>query len=119
MNRTCENRPLMVNGQPATGIGTHSESIIIYDLPEGYDTLVARGVVTRRGSVVFGVLVDHGEQKISDRSEVSVKFADVGISGAARVRDLWSRKDVGVFTNSFGRELPLHGAGLYRISPTP
>lgn len=119
VNRTCENRPLMVNGQPATGIGKHSESIIIYDLPEGYDTLVARGVVTRRGSVVFGVLVDHGEQKISDRSEVSVKFADVGISGAARVRDLWSRKDVGVFTNSFGRELPLHGAGLYRISPTP
>jgi hypothetical protein len=119
VNRTCENRQLTVNGQQVTGIGTHSESSIIYDLPEGYDTFSVRGVVTRRGSVVFGVLVDRGTQKISETSEVSVKFSDLGITGAARVRDLWSRQDLGVFTNSFGRELPLHGAGLYRIAPMP
>ncbi|HLP75542.1 MAG TPA: NPCBM/NEW2 domain-containing protein, partial [Candidatus Paceibacterota bacterium] len=107
-----------INGQPATGIGTHAESVIIYDLPEGYDTFAVTGYVTRDGgSVMFGVLVDKGTVEITDATDVKVDFASIGITGKANVRDLWAHKDLGGFTGHFSQKLPIHGAGLYRISP--
>ena len=115
MDRTCEDQPL-----ETSGIGTHSESTIIYELPEGYETFSAKGVVTRDGgSVVFGVLVDKGLEDIQEASEVKVSFADIGITGKAMVRDLWGRKDLGEYEGSFCRTLPLHGAGLFRVTPVP
>jgi len=117
VNRTCEDQPLTLDGKRVTGIGTHAESIIIYELPEGYDTFTTKGVMSNQGSVVFGVLVDKGAQDISDASVVSVDFKDLGINGNAIVRDLWAHADLGEFSDSFGKELPLHGAGLYRVSP--
>lgn len=118
MNRTCDNRPLMVNGQEVSGIGTHGESVIIFDLPEGYDTFTTKGVVTQdRGSVVFGVLVDKGTIELPEKAIVSVNFKDLGITGKAKVRDLWSHKDLGTFDKSFSREFPLHASGLFQISP--
>ncbi|OPZ97666.1 MAG: Alpha-galactosidase A precursor [Bacteroidetes bacterium ADurb.Bin416] len=118
VNRTCDNRPLLINGAAAEGIGTHSESVIIYELPEGYDTFTTTGYVTQdRGSVVFGVLVDKGSMELSENALVDIAFDAIGIQGKATVRDLWAHKDLGVFEGGFGRELPQHGAGLYRISP--
>ena len=118
VNRTSEDQPLLLKGTPVKGIGTHSESTIIYNLPEGYDTFSTKGVVTRDGgSVVFGVLVDRGAQAIADTSEVKVNLADIGTQGQVTVRDLWAKKDLGTFNGSFGQKLPLHGAGLYRIKP--
>jgi hypothetical protein len=117
INRTCENQPLLVNGAAVEGIGTHAPSLIVFDLPEGYDTFRARGALTQKGSVEFAVLADPSENTVPDRSPVVVSFADLGITGKARVRDLWRKEDLGVFTNSFSREIPLHSAGLYRVSP--
>jgi hypothetical protein len=118
VNLTCDGKPLFVDGQPVTGIGTHASSVIIYDLPEGYDSFSAKGVVTQdRGSVVFGVLVDEGLLDMPDENIVKVNFNDIGITGKARVFDLWSHKEVGVFSEEFSRNLPQHGAGLYRVSP--
>ena len=56
-------------------------------------------------------------QSEATQSSVSVSFADLGINGAAKVRDLWQRENLGVFTNQFSRDIPLHGAGLYRLTP--
>jgi alpha-galactosidase len=118
VNRACDNGPLRVNGQDVKGIGTHGESVIIYDLPEGYETFTTKGVVTQdRGSVVFGVLVDKGTIELPEKAIVSVNFKDLGIKGKAKVRDLWSHKDLGTFNKSFSREFPLHASGLYQISP--
>jgi len=118
VNRTCDGQPLRVNNQPANGIGTHAESVIIYELPEGYDTFSATGVVTKEeGSVVFGVLVDKGGMDMPDKAHVSVDFSAIGMKGKIKVRDLWSHKDLGVFEKKFGRDFPLHGAGLYRLTP--
>ncbi len=118
VNKACDGKPLMVNGQTVNGIGTHAESTIIYDLPEGYDTFSATGYVTQEtGSVVFGVLVDKGKMELPEKADVKVNFQSIGIKGKARVRDLWGHKDLGVFKGSFSRELPQHGAGLYQISP--
>ena len=118
VDRTCENRPLIVDGKAATGIGTHAKSVIIYDLPEGYESFTAKGVVLKEtGSVVFGVLVDKGIMEFQDASNVKVNFDTIGIKGKAKVVDLWSHKQLGVFNKEFSRKIPQHGAGLYRISP--
>ncbi len=118
LNRSVDNRPLVIDGDSVNGIGTHAESTIIYDLPEGYDTFTATGVVTQEtGSVVFGVLADKGTLELSDKADVKVDFEAIGIKGKAKVRDLWRHKDLGTFDKSFSQELPQHGAGLYRISP--
>jgi len=117
MNRTCEDQPLTVDGKPVEGIGTHSISTIIFDLPEGYDTFTAKGAMVREGSVVFGVLVDRSTGGISEASDVAVDFEAIGISGKARVRDLWAKEDLGIFEKRFSRKHPPHGAGLYRLAP--
>lgn len=117
VNRTCDNDPLMVEDQPVTGIGTHSESVIIYDLPDGFETFTTKGVVSDNGSVVFGVLVNKNEQNIADSSTVQVNLKDLGIKGKVKVRNLWSHKDIGVYCSFFSQQLPQHGAGLYRLTP--
>ena len=33
-----------------------------------------------------------------------------------KVRDLWASKDLGIFTDGFSAYIPMHGAGLYKIS---
>lgn len=118
VNRTCDNRPIIINNKPAEGIGTHGESVIIYDLPEGYDTFTATGVVTQeKGSVVFGVLVSKGGMDFPEKAQVKINFESIGLKGKVKVHDLWSHKDLGTFKGSFGRELPQHSAGLYRLTP--
>lgn len=117
VNRSCEDRPLRVGSKEVTGIGTHAESVIVYELPEGYETFTANGVVTNKGSVIFGVLVDRGSQGALDEAEVSIDFSAIGIRGKAKVRDLWSHEDLGTFEGTFGRKLPIHGAGLYKVTP--
>lgn len=118
VDKTCDGQPLMVNNKLVSGIGAHAKSVIIYELPEGYETFTSKGVVLKEtGSVVFGVLVDKGIMDIPEASQVKVAFKSIGMNGKAKVKDLWSHKDLGVFTEEFARELPQHGAGLYRISP--
>jgi len=118
VNKTSDNRPLLIDGKQADGIGTYAESTIIYDLPEGYDTFSTTGMVTQaKGSVVFGVLVDKGVIQLADKAEVSIDLSAIGIKGKAKVRDLWAGKDLGTFNGRFSREIAQHGGGLYRVSP--
>ncbi len=122
VNRTVEDRPITLKGAPVDGIGTHSISFIEYDLPEGYDSFHARGVLSPwslgKGSVEFLILTDSAKVEVPVRSLVSVPLSVLGINGAAQVRDLWKKENLGMFTNSFSREIPVHGAGLYLVSPT-
>ncbi len=50
-------------------------------------------------------------------ASLPVSLAELGF-GKAKIRDLWTRTDLGVFTNQFSRTIKSHGAGLYRVSPT-
>lgn len=118
VNKACDGRPLMVNDKKVEGIGTHAESVIIYQLPEGYDSFSVTGVVTQeRGSVVFGILVDKGAIDLPEMANVKVDFEAIGIKGKAKVKDLWSHKDLGSFQGSFSHEISQHAAGLYQIIP--
>jgi alpha-galactosidase len=48
-------------------------------------------------------------------AEVTVKWADLGLSGQCQVRDLWRQKDAGKFADSFTASVPRHGVCLVRI----
>lgn len=62
-------------------------------------------------------MFDKGTLNIPDKANVKVNFEAINIKGKVKVRDLWNHKDLGTFDGSFERELPQHGAGLYRITP--
>ncbi|MGD0341824.1 MAG: glycoside hydrolase family 27 protein [Bacteroidales bacterium] len=47
--------------------------------------------------------------------EMSVKFEQMGLSGTHSVKDLWTGKKPGEYTDVFSVPVNRHGAGLYRI----
>lgn len=50
--------------------------------------------------------------------KISIPLANLGISGPAKVRDLWTHKDLGTVSGEFAPTINSHGAGLYRVSPS-
>jgi hypothetical protein len=48
---------------------------------------------------------------------ISVSLAEIGVTGPARVRDLWNHKDIGNFDGKLTQIINSHGAGLYRVQP--
>jgi chitodextrinase len=51
-------------------------------------------------------------------ASVTANWNDLGILGAAKVRDLWQHANLGGATGSFTASLPAHGSRLLRITPT-
>ena len=52
----------------------------------------------------------------ADAVKISVKLSDLGFTKSCKVRDLWSKTDLGKFTGEFAPAINKHGAGLYKIS---
>src|ERR1051326_4249275 len=48
--------------------------------------------------------------------QIGVNFSQIGFSGQANVRDLWLKKDLGVFKDRYSAYVPAHGVVLVRIS---
>ncbi len=107
------------------GIGTHSQSIIQYKLPEGavrfsaFAGLDIGGTSNKEGSTVeFMISVQDPSPGQEEATEIPVNFNELGLEGSYTVRDLWNHKDLGTFSGSdFAPRINYHGAGLYRISP--
>lgn len=52
----------------------------------------------------------------SRESNVSVNWSDIGLSGGASVRDLWSHKDLGNFASGYtAKELQPHASRLFKV----
>jgi alpha-galactosidase len=49
--------------------------------------------------------------------EVAVTWQELGLSGKYSARDLWQKRDLGVFDGRFAQSLSPHGAALYRLTP--
>jgi hypothetical protein len=49
-------------------------------------------------------------------NDVDIPFADLGLSGKVKVRDLWKKQDIGSFSNSYHQQVNKHGAALFRLS---
>lgn len=63
------------------------------------------------GAIAVG-LFNRGEEE----AEVTARWSELGLSGKCLVRDLWRRRDLGVFADSFTASVPKHGAMLLRIA---
>ncbi len=63
------------------------------------------------GSVAVG-LFNRGTWK----SEITARWADLGIHGKHAVRDLWRQKDLGTYDGDFKASVPRHGVVLVKIS---
>jgi alpha-galactosidase len=51
-------------------------------------------------------------------ANVTANWSNLGFSGAATVRDLWSHTDLGTFSNSFSATLNTHASRLLKVVPT-
>jgi alpha-galactosidase len=63
------------------------------------------------GSKAVG-LFNLGEEETT----VSASWADLGLTGKHKVRDLWRQKDLGKFGAQFQAVVPRHGVVLVKIS---
>ncbi|TWD84693.1 carbohydrate binding protein with CBMX2 domain [Kribbella amoyensis] len=51
-------------------------------------------------------------------ADMTVNWADLGLDGTAKVRDLWARKDLGQFASGYvAQDVPVHGARLFKVTP--
>ncbi len=48
---------------------------------------------------------------------VTAKWSDLGVAGPQKVRDLWRRKDLGVYNDSFTAYVARHGVVMIRVWP--
>jgi len=124
-NKSVFNNSLVVNGKEySNGIGTHSNSVIEFDVPEGYSQFSAIVGLDREclghpdgATVQFMVFTqDPSGEKPADSIKIPITLSELGFEGEVIVRDLWNHRDLGNFTNVFAPEIKNHGAGLYRIS---
>jgi hypothetical protein len=125
INKSVSGNHLIVNGvEYANGIGTHSNSVIEYDVPDGYTRLKTFvgldkvGAEQNTGATVkFLVFTQNASGLVPPSSiKIRVKLKDLGFDGRVKIKDLWSGKDLGMFSSEFAPEIVRHGAGLYRIS---
>lgn len=51
----------------------------------------------------------------SSAKTMTIKFEDIQLSGTVTVRDLWSKTNVGQFTDSYQVQVPAHGTAMLRL----
>ncbi|MGQ8335332.1 NPCBM/NEW2 domain-containing protein [Sunxiuqinia sp. A32] len=129
VNKSISGGELNVKGTSyENGIGTHSQSIIVYELPENcvrfkaFAGLDIGGTSNPGGSTVeFMISTDDPTPNEEDKNStvsIPVNLNKLGFSSACTIRDLWKKKDVGTFSDSeFAPMIKYHGAGLFRITP--
>jgi hypothetical protein len=87
-------------GTPARPVSTSTQQQVWYALePDGSYTVA---------------LFNLGQTE----KDITANWSDIGLSGAASVRDLWSHKNLGTFSSSFtGSDIPIHGVRLLKVTP--
>ncbi|MHA6757167.1 ricin-type beta-trefoil lectin domain protein [Streptacidiphilus sp. PAMC 29251] len=51
-------------------------------------------------------------------ANVTANFSDLGFTGSATIRNLWSHTDLGTSTTSYSTSLPSQGSAVLRVTPT-
>ena len=124
-NKSVAGNILNVDGKDyLNGIGTHSTSIIEYDIPAGYNRLRVKAGLdkecieyTEGASVKFLVFTqDPAGPLPADSVRVPVKLDQLGLSGLCNIKDLWSNQDLGNVIDEFAPFIKRHGSGLYKVS---
>ncbi|MFC0877248.1 NPCBM/NEW2 domain-containing protein [Saccharicrinis sp. FJH2] len=127
-NKSVTARALNVKGtEYKNGIGTHSQSIIKYLIPENSVRFKAFGGldIGGTGHVGDGSTVEFMVSVVDPKPDmetyavpIPLDLNKLGYKGKCKIRDLWQQKDLGTFRASeFQPVINAHGAGLYRITP--
>lgn len=116
--------PLMIGGELPTmdaatlAYFTNNEAIAINQHSKNNRELFARDdhiawtADAADGEAKYLAVFNSGD---TEAMAVPVKFAELGLSGRVAVRDVWEKKDLGIFDGQFAPDLPAHGAGLYIV----
>lgn len=105
------------------GIGTHANSIIEFDVPQGYSRFKAlvgldqACVAQNTGATVeFFVFTENPSGAAPPPSaKISIDLKNIGLPSTYLITDMWSGKVLGKFSGEFAPEINNHGAGLYKI----
>jgi hypothetical protein len=126
-NKSASGSDLKVAGQTyATGIGTHANSMVEYDLPAGYTQFSAgvgldqAGAVQNTGGTMQFLAFTQNPYlpAPADSVRVPVPLATLGMPAGTVVQDMWTGLPVGTFSGEFAPYVRRHGAKLYRLSRT-
>ncbi|HVT72351.1 MAG TPA: glycoside hydrolase family 27 protein [Lacunisphaera sp.] len=108
----------------ALGLAAEIPAVVEYALPPGAVRFKATATVESNGRGHFPgparflvVVATASTESPGPGLPVTVKLGDLGLPGAARLRDLWTHTDLGEQRDTFAPVIPWHGAGLYRLSP--
>lgn len=122
-NKSLNNGTLKVNGLSySKGFGVNSYSTIEFDIPEGYTEFTAfcgfdDEVLNADNGVTIEFMVFITDPSNDTESSVPLNMEELGYKGQYKVRDMWQKEDLGVFSgNEFVPVLKPHASGLYRIS---
>ncbi|GGG49047.1 NPCBM/NEW2 domain-containing protein [Hymenobacter glacieicola] len=124
-NKSVSGADLLVAGRKyEQGIGTHSNSMIAYELPAGFTRLQATAGLDNAGAaqntggtVQFLVFTQNPFRPMpADSVRIPVALTQLGLMGPCTVRDLWTGKTTRGVSGEFAPYVRRHGAKLYRIS---
>lgn len=122
-NKSLDNKTLTVNGKTySNGFGVNAYSTIQFSLPEGYTTFKSfcgfdDEVLNASSGVTVEFMLFTQDPTVTSVAEVPVDLTSLGFNGNCLIRDLWAKKDTGIFAGKqFAPYIRTHGAKLYRIS---
>lgn len=124
-NGSVSGNKLIVNNKPYdTGIGTHSSSVIEFEIPAGYTRFASMvgldraAAISQAGATVkFMVFTDDPAGPVPDDSAaVTIPLKELGFDGKCLVRDLWKHQNRGIVRDTFTVILKRHASVLYRIT---
>ncbi|HEY8934608.1 MAG TPA: NPCBM/NEW2 domain-containing protein [Cyclobacteriaceae bacterium] len=123
-NKSISGGDLVVdNVRYKNGIGVHSNSVIAFELPQGYTHFKARvgidkAAIGQNTGATLSFLVfssDPASQEPSSSSPISVELKSLGIPSTCTITDVWSGQKLGKFSGVFTPAINRHGCGLFRI----
>jgi alpha-galactosidase len=125
LNKSVSGGPLSTNGISFhTGIGTHANSVIEFDIPAGYSRftallgLDAAAAEQNTGASMQGLLYTQNPAGpgVPAQDTIHIALQQLDINGPVTIKNIWTGENLGTFSKSFSPVINQHGCGMYRIT---
>jgi len=125
INKSVSGGKLILNNTVfAEGIGTHSNSIIEYTIPSGYNRFKATAgldqacVIQQTGATVeFMVFKQNPAGPMPpDSVQISLKLSQLGLEGEFLIENLWTGEKLGVCKEEITAVIRRHASVFYKLT---